>query len=252
MESLTGTAFANVRFVERTGSTNDDIAAVLGTPGAAGLTIVADYQERGSGRKGRAWVAPPGASLLFTTALPHALRAKDLWIVPFWVALVVQRGLRESGVEATLQWPNDLLLSGRKIAGILCVSRVVGHDAWVGCGVGINVRRIADPLLEEIVPPPAFCSDVAPQAEREAVLANVLRAFDGMLELLWTPHNIARRWETAAGLPGVPYRILADGEAEPVDVEALRLSNDGGLVVRTAQNSERTINLADARVLRGL
>lgn len=251
MERLAGTAFERVRFVERTGSTNDDIAALLGSAEADGLTIVADYQERGSGRKGRAWVAPPGASLLFTTALPQTVRANDLWIVPYWVALAVQRGLRECGVDASLVWPNDLLIDGRKVGGILCVSRVVGAQAWVGCGIGLNVRRVDDPLLDEIVPPPAFCSDVAPDIERETILAHVLAQFNALLPLLATPQNIARRWEAAAGLPDARYRVLVDGEEHPIDVTALRLSNDGGLVVRTAANTERTINLADARVLRG-
>src|SRR5947209_1900966 len=115
MESLAGTAFANVRWVERTGSTNDDIAALLGTPAGSGLTIAADYQERGAGRKGRSWVAAPSASLLFTTALPNAIATTHLWAVPFWVALGVQRALIDASVPATLQWPNDLLLNGRKI-----------------------------------------------------------------------------------------------------------------------------------------
>lgn len=250
MDRLAGTPFERVRFVERTGSTNDDIAALLGSAEADGLTIVADYQDRGSGRKGRVWVAPPGASLLFTTALPQTIRASDLWIVPYWVALAVQRGLRESGVDASVVWPNDLLLDGRKVAGILCISRVVGFDAWVGCGIGINVHRIDDPLLAKIVPSPAFCSDVAAEIDRKALLARILKAFDESLALLATPQNIARRWERAAGLPGIPYRVHVDGEDGPIDVTALRLSNDGGLIVRTAANAERTINLADARVLR--
>lgn len=249
MESLAGSAFANVRWVERTGSTNDDVAALLGTPEAAGLTIVADFQERGTGRKGRAWVAPASASLLFTSALPEPVASTDLWAVPFWVALGVQRALVDSDVPVTLQWPNDLLLDGRKIAGILCVSRVVGNEAWIGCGVGINVLRTNDAQVEELVPPPAFCSDVTTIA-REALLEKILHVFSATYDQLHNPQNIARRWERAAGFPGVPYRVLVDGDSEAIDVTALRLANGGGLVVQTASNSERTINLADARVQR--
>jgi len=249
MESLAGSAFANVRWIERTGSTNDDIAALLGTPEAAGLTIAADYQEHGAGRKGRSWVAPPSASLLFTTGLPGAIPSTHIWAVPFWVALAVQRALIDVSVPATLQWPNDLLLNGRKIAGILCVSRVVGSDAWVGCGVGINVHRVHDPALDEIQPPPAFCSDAA-DVTREVLLEKILHVFAATHEQLCIPQNVARRWELAAGLPGVAYRVLVDGETEEQNVIALRLANGGGLVVQTAANKEREINLADARVLR--
>ncbi|MBV9270941.1 MAG: biotin--[acetyl-CoA-carboxylase] ligase [Candidatus Eremiobacteraeota bacterium] len=249
MESLAGTGFANVRWESRTGSTNDDVATLLGSSEAAGLTIVADYQEHGVGRKGRSWIAPPAASLLFTTALPNPIASREVWAVPFWTALAVQRALIDAGVPATLQWPNDLLLAGRKLAGILCVSRIVGAEAWVGCGVGINVHRVKDPALEQIVPPPAFCSDVA-AISRETLLERILLVFAATQEQLRNPHNIARRWEAAAGLPDISYRVLVDGESEPLDVTAIRLANGGGLVVRTATNTERTINLADARAMR--
>ena len=73
--ALVGTPFATVRYLAQTGSTNEDAAALLGEPAHAGLTIVADHQTRGAGRKGRTWVAPAGSSLLFTTILPEPLPA---------------------------------------------------------------------------------------------------------------------------------------------------------------------------------
>ena len=90
---LAGTAFSRIRYVEATASTNADASALLGDEGSAGLTIVAEYQSGGAGRKGRSWLAEPGSSLLFTTVIPGSLPAHDLWIVPFWTALAIRRAL---------------------------------------------------------------------------------------------------------------------------------------------------------------
>lgn len=244
--------FSGVLRVAVTGSTNDDIARLLGKPEALGLTIAADYQQRGSGRKGRAWIAPPGSALLFTTALPEPIASADLWIVPFWSALVVSAALEAHGIAVTLQWPNDVLLGKRKIAGILCISRISGDTAWAGCGIGINVTRPADAAgaaaLAEIEPPPAFCDDRAPVA-RDALLATILERFDAMYDLLRTPQHVARRWEEAARIPGTPYTFVLDGETAPFEAEPLRLATGGALIVRY-DGAQREIALADARVMR--
>ena len=141
--ALVGTPFAAVRYLAETGSTNEDAAAFLGDPEQAGLTIVAEHQTRGVGRKGRSWIAPPGSSLLFTTILPEPIPASEIWTVSFWTALAVRAGLERHEIATDLHWPNDLLVRPRKIAGILCTSRIVGAHAYVACGIGVNLVRSA-------------------------------------------------------------------------------------------------------------
>ena len=240
--------FHRISRVAVTGSTNEDIAQVLGSEDAHGLTLVADYQECGSGRKGRSWVAPAGSALLCTIALPDALPAGDLWVVPFWTAIVVAQAVRASGATPVLQWPNDLLIENRKVAGILCVSRVIGEFGWVGCGIGVNVRRPADPEIESITPPPAFLSDVA-NVDRDALLQMILRYADEAYDDLVSPERIMHQWERAANIPGARYRIVRDGESEPFDATALRLVSGGALLV-DREGVHEEVQLADTRVLR--
>jgi len=242
-----------IRSLAVTDSTNDDAAALLGRPDAGGTVIVADYQRAGRGRHARAWIAPPGSSLLFTAILPRTVASAHLWAATFWTALGVADGIEAAtGLRTGLQWPNDLLLGGRKCCGILCVSRVSGYEAWVGCGVGLNVVRPAgDAALEAIAPPPAFLSDgLASAPSRDAVLATILAAFERRLGALSDPAGIARAWEARAVLSGTPYRLLVDGESAPLDAIARRIDGDGALVVSAANGRERRIALADARVLR--
>jgi BirA family biotin operon repressor/biotin-[acetyl-CoA-carboxylase] ligase len=247
--ALAGTCFADVRAVRETGSTNDDASALLGDPSAAGATLVAEFQTAGRGRKaGRSWIAPAGSALLFTTILPAPLATDALWAVPFWVALAVADGVEEGcGVRLDLRWPNDLDLGPRKAAGILCTSRVTGAEAHVACGVGLNVRRPADPAIAAIEPPPSYLSDAAPHAEREAVLAGILGAMDGLLDVLERPAEIARAWEERAGLRGRPYRLRLDADGSIVAGTALRLDREGGLVI-AHDGRETVVHLGDARV----
>lgn len=245
---LLGTRLAAIRYVESTASTNDDAAELLGDEAHYGTTIVAETQTHGTGRKNRPWLAQRGTSLLMTTILPRFMPASHLWIVPFGVAICVKRALTLSGVHTQLHWPNDLLLDGRKVAGILCVSRIVGERAWVAAGVGINVHRTAG-AETGIEPAPAFCDDVAP-VERATILRDLLLNYDVWNETLDMPPRIARVWERQAGLPGTPYRILKDGETTPIDVTAIGLANGGGLIVEHNAGKRETIDLADARALR--
>jgi BirA family transcriptional regulator, biotin operon repressor / biotin---[acetyl-CoA-carboxylase] ligase len=249
-DALAGTRFADVRAVRETASTNDDAAALLGDPSAAGATVVAEFQTAGRGRKpGRSWIAPPGSALLFTTILPVAVPAAALWAVPFWVALAVADGVEEGcGVRLDLRWPNDLDLGGIKAAGILCTSRVMGAQAHAGCGVGLNVRRPVDPAAAAIEPPPAYLSDAAPHCKREAVLAGILGAMDGLLDVLDRPADVARAWEQRAELRGRPYRLRLDADGTIVAGTAVRLDREGGLVI-AHDGGETVVHLADARAV---
>lgn len=233
-----------------TGSTNDDMARILGEEGARGLTLVADYQRHGAGRKGRSWHAPPGSALLCTIGLPDPLPAANLWPVPFWSALVVRAALQRFGIDTQLQWPNDVLLAARKVAGILCISRVSGEYAWAGCGIGINVQRPEDPAaIAGIIPAPAYMSDAAAPVNRAQVLQAVLRCADELYDDLAVPARVVHAWEDAAQLPGARYRIQLDGQTQPFEATALRLSTGGALLV-DLDGAQREISLADARVLR--
>jgi BirA family biotin operon repressor/biotin-[acetyl-CoA-carboxylase] ligase len=248
--ALAETLFADVRYQAVTGSTNDDAAPLLARSDAAGATLVAEEQTAGRGRKaGRNWIAPAGTGLTFTTILPATLPAADLWAVPFWVALCVADGVQQAcGAHLDLHWPNDCFLNGRKVAGILCVSRVSGEIAHVGCGVGINVLRPSASALTGIAPPPSFLTDAAPSVAREIVLAEILLAFERRLPALHAPATVAHTYEERAALAGARYRVLLDRDGVELDGIARGLGPDGTLRL-DAGGGEHAISLADAQRL---
>lgn len=248
--AVAGTRFGDIRYSAETGSTNDDAAAILGEERSGGATLVAEFQTAGKGRKaGRSWIAPRGTSLLFTVILPVRVDVRALWATPFWTALAVATGIeRACGVRVDLRWPNDCDLAGRKVAGILCVSRVSGDRAHVACGIGINVTR-SDGADEAIAPPPAFLSDASANSEREAILADILHAMDDALPQLNAADTIVRDYEARAALDGTPYRMRLDADGTEIAGIARGIKPGGALRLQTP-DGERAIDLADARVAR--
>jgi BirA family biotin operon repressor/biotin-[acetyl-CoA-carboxylase] ligase len=248
--ALRDARFGDIRYSAVTGSTNDDATPLLARPDAAGATLVAEEQTAGRGRKaGRAWIAPRGTGLLFTTILPTTLPAVGLWAVPFWVALCVADGVMQAcGVHLDLRWPNDGFLHERKVAGILCVSRVTGANAHVGCGIGVNVLRPAAHETAAIEPAPAFLADAAPHVQREVVLAEILLAFERRLAALQSPAIVARTYEERATLIGARYRVRLDLSGDELDGIALGLGPDGALRLEV-DGTEHAVALADARRL---
>ncbi len=242
------TKFATIIYTDKTGSTNDDAYKVLGDPTFAGATFVADEQTAGKGRKtGRRWISPPLTALLFTTILPVTVPATDLWAVPFWVAMAVAEGIRRAcGVNVEMRWPNDLFARDRKVAGILCISRVNGATAHVGCGVGINCARPQGYGAAGIEPPPGYLTDIARRVSRELVLAETLNAFHRRLPALRAPETVAATYAERAGLIGSRYRVRMDIDGALFEGIARGIGPDGALRL-DVNGTERLVAMADAR-----
>jgi len=123
-----------------TTSTNDRARTLAASGAPHGTLVTAGEQTAGRGRQGRTWSAPPGRALLLSLVLrdPPAL-------LPLAAALAVAEVAAE---EARIKWPNDVLLDGRKIAGILAEGRP--QDGWAVLGVGLNVALRVEDLPPEL------------------------------------------------------------------------------------------------------
>jgi BirA family biotin operon repressor/biotin-[acetyl-CoA-carboxylase] ligase len=228
-----GGLWQQIRVIQVTGSTNADLLAeaVAGAPG--GRVLVAEAQTAGRGRLGRPWVSPPRASLTFSVLVrPRDLPpARRPWI-PLLAGVAVASALRGSAaVDAQLKWPNDVLVGGAKLAGILAEQ----HRDAVVVGVGINVT-----VRREELPAPSATSLLlanAADTDRERLLGAVL----GQLEhwyLAWAGAGDA----DACGLRGEYLRRCATvGRGVRVELPggrvltgvAVDVDSGGMLVVRT-------------------
>jgi BirA family biotin operon repressor/biotin-[acetyl-CoA-carboxylase] ligase len=140
-----------------------------------GAVVATDEQTEGRGRLGRSWHAPRGTSLLFSTSLvpdvPPA-RLPELSLVAG--AAVADAISAETGLRTTLKHPNDVLVDGRKVAGILAES----VDGRVVLGVGVNVSQSADELPDEVVTPATSLALAGAAVDRAALLAAILERLE--------------------------------------------------------------------------
>lgn len=126
-----------------TESTNDDARAAARNGVLEGAVFLASSQSAGRGRMGREWVSPPGGVYLSVVLRPRVAPA-EVSSLTLAVALGVAMGLERLGIRPKLKWPNDLLLNGGKLAGLLHEMSVESDVVeWVVAGVGVNVRRPA-------------------------------------------------------------------------------------------------------------
>jgi BirA family biotin operon repressor/biotin-[acetyl-CoA-carboxylase] ligase len=159
------------RFVESTASTQ----ALIAPDAAEGTLVAADAQTAGRGRLGRSWEAPAGTSLLFSVALTPAVPADRLPGLTLVAAHAVADALAAAGLEPAIKYPNDVLIRGRKVAGILGEAR----DGRVVLGVGVNVNVPAGELPRQTqTPATSVLLEKGERLDRGELLANLLEALE--------------------------------------------------------------------------
>lgn len=230
-------------------STND-LAWELAQGGADdGTSVVADVQAHGRGRQGRSWHSAPGKGLALSLLLRPGCDRAALATAPLVAGLGLARALETLGIDVRLKWPNDLLVGGRKISGVLVESRrdVDGADLVV-MGVGVNVAERAEDF-----PPPLRKSATSltlqgVAATREQVAA----AFLNTLEPLWDQHQegdparTLEAWRTHAEFWGRPVTVTTStGQVSGV---ARDLDSRGGLVIEPEGGAPITVYAGDLRV----
>ena len=158
---------AHVRSIETAwtvDSTNSALLARPNPPFGGCDVLLAEYQTAGRGRHGRAWLAPPGGSICLSLAWAFREVPQDLGALGLVIGVCALRALRESGLEdARLKWPNDIVVDGKKLGGILIELRAESAGpASVVIGIGLNVA-IGAKVLEAIGETGARPSTWSPQ-----------------------------------------------------------------------------------------
>jgi BirA family biotin operon repressor/biotin-[acetyl-CoA-carboxylase] ligase len=124
-----------------TGSTNDDARGLARSGAEEGTVVLASRQMAGRGRLGRTWQSPDGGAY-FSLVLRPQVSPAEVASLALAVALGIAEGLESLGVESALKWPNDVLVDGGKVAGVLLEMAAESDRVdWVVVGVGVNVRR---------------------------------------------------------------------------------------------------------------
>lgn len=242
-----GSVWTDLRVVASTGSTNADVIAAAQQGAPQGLVEVAESQTSGRGRLDRQWSSPPRAGLTFSVLLrPSPPRPTWSWL-PLLAGLAVRRAVAAvTELEVDLKWPNDLLVGGRKLAGLL--AEVHGDALVIGIGLNVSTRET------ELLPTAASLATAGAEVlDRDTLLRAILRelgsGYDAWSLRGGAAEAIRDEYVRHCLTVGSALRIalagggVLEGTGEDVDVE-------GRLVVRLSDGSKQAVSSGDVEHVR--
>lgn len=227
-----------VHRLEHVGSTQDEAHRLAAAGAPAGTAIVAERQSAGRGSRGRVWESPAGGLWMSVISRPAAAAGAELLSLRTGLAAAAALDGIGGLPPVELKWPNDVLLDGRKVGGILCEARWQGDAlAWVAVGIGLNVRN--RPPTDTRLPGASLA-----EWRTELTVDDVLRALLAELHDLDAGGPTLARPELAAWrrrdwLRGRTLRVPVAGTAEGI-------AADGALRVRRADATLELVRSGDA------
>jgi BirA family biotin operon repressor/biotin-[acetyl-CoA-carboxylase] ligase len=237
------------RYFDSIGSTNDE-ALVWASQGAPDFSlVVADEQTSGRGRMDRKWFTPPGSALALSLILrpaeaerAHPSRTTGL------LALSLTETLSRLGLAPQIKWPNDVLLNGKKVAGILVESSWMGEtlEALI-LGMGVNVCEASVPTTENILfPATSVENELGQLIERSHLLQEILTRV-----LEWRPklgsEAFLKAWEEKLAFRGQQVQV-EEGSGGALTGKILGLEPDGNLRLRDERGKSVTVRFGEVHL----
>ncbi|MEO8457541.1 MAG: biotin--[acetyl-CoA-carboxylase] ligase [Chloroflexota bacterium] len=225
-----------------TSSTMDIARAEADADASEGTTVLAEEQTAGRGRFGRTWVSPAGKNLYFTVILrPTVQQVRLLGIIsPLAVALAIEE---TTGLTPQIKWPNDVLLAGRKVSGILIETEFSGSDpkyALVGIGINVNFEIEPDSEIADIAT--SVKQELNAEANREAILAAALNHIEALYAAP-DPPAVIEAWKSRLETLGREITLTFRNEA--ISGHAEDVDDAGNLILKLANGTMRTFEAGE-------
>ena len=246
---LSSLPLSTFRYFDTIGSTNDEALAWASKDAPDFSLVIADEQTSGRGRMERKWFTPPGAALALSLILrptnterAHPSRTTGL------LALSLAESLLQLGLAPRIKWPNDVLLGGQKVSGILVESSWIGErlDAMI-LGMGVNVLNAAIPPADQLLfPATSIETKLGHPVDRIELLKNILtRVLD------WRPKlgtdAFLKAWEEYLAFRGQQVRV--EGRSgDPIIGVLLGLEADGSLCLQNDHGRSVTVRFGEVHL----
>lgn len=226
-------------------------AKQLGDEGAPhGTLVVADMQNAGRGRRGRAWVSPPGCSIYHSILLRPEFAPGKAPMLTLVMAYSVASALKKcTGLDVQIKWPNDIVLGGKKIVGILTeMSTEIDYINHVVIGIGINVNM--EHFSEEIAKTATSLRiETGKKIRRAPIIAEIMRKFEANYEQFLLTEDLSAIREAYNNLlvnQNKDVNIISGTESRKAF--ALGINDHGELLVRWEDGSEEAIYAGEVSV----
>lgn len=243
----------SVHYCHSVTSTNSLASELAGNGAADGTVVIAETQTKGRGRLGRSWVSPPHRNLYLSAILRPPLAASAAPRITLVAGLAVAEAVRGWTPRAAIKWPNDVLIDGRKVAGILTELEVTeGEVGFVILGIGVNLNSDAEDFPKEVRDRAiSLCAAVGGVVDRTAFAVNLLSRLEERYEQFLRQGFAAIRplWEGLSCLNGRQVEIDSGGTRRTGVV--LGLGADGALRLRDPAGQEVSVVAGDVTVVDG-
>ncbi|MCK9276108.1 MAG: biotin--[acetyl-CoA-carboxylase] ligase [Syntrophales bacterium] len=236
-----------IKYYHETPSTQDMAKQIALTGSAEGTVAVAETQTRGRGRMGRAWSSPPGG-IYFSMILRPELSPVEAPKIPLVVGVAVAEAIEKAaGLYPKLKWPNDILINGKKIAGILAeMSAETDRVEWIVIGIGINVntRRAAFPEELKTIAT-SLRAETGLSLKRVEILQSILFEIENSYENFLTEgfEPIRRRWKELSHMIGANVTVTRGKQR--VEGRAVDIDEGGALILQRTGGDLQRITFGD-------
>ena len=231
-------------------STNAEIARLAVQGAEHGTVVAAESQTAGRGRRGRRWESPAGENIYMSILLrPDCVPDKAPMLTLVMAYSVAQVIEELEFAEVQIKWPNDLVLSGKKICGILTEMQLKGSEIdYVVVGVGINVNTRNFPAELENRATSLFLES-GRKFERESIVENIVDKFEHAYRQFGNVQDLSFLQETYNSMlvnAGKEVRVLEPGKEYTAYAQGI--NSKGELMVRTPNGEEKTIYAGEVSV----
>lgn len=252
--AVKGDFWKNIFVYDRVNSTNQ-LAMFLAAKDdlLTSIIIIADSQEAGKGRLGRTWISPPGRNIYMSIAFKPRLDTRDATMLTLITSVACAHAIKKiSGLQVSIKWPNDLILSGKKLGGILTEIRAdIDKVNLAVIGIGINVNMGKGDFTEEIRSIATSIKEESGKCcSRNELVIEILRQiehFYGML-IEHGKYPLLNEWKILSSTLGKSVKVVIGDEtliglAEDID-------DNGMLILELASGLRRRISAGDIFLLR--
>ena len=250
--SATGIVGRQLLVVEETTSTNDEAERLALKEAPEGLVVLAEIQTRGRGRLGRTWHGRSGKSLLLSVLLRPAWRVAELPRLTIMGAVAVCRAVeRLAAIRPAIKWPNDVMVEGRKLAGILTEMRAESYRVrYVVLGIGVNVNQEAAEFPTELTGRCESLRNLTGRTwNRAEVATHLLQELDQIYERVNEGRfkEVAAEWQDRCTTLGQWISVRSGSSRQTGFAESI--DEEGGLLLRTGQGLLQRITSGDVTVI---
>jgi len=251
-KKIKGNIGKEIFFYETVGSTNTTAMDLFGKT-AEGAIVLADYQEKGRGRLGRTWISPAGDNIYMSIILKPEIEPQDTTLITIMAAVACAIALRRvTGLNISIKWPNDLMVSDKKIGGILTELKTAADKIIVAIvGVGININIDIDMLPDDIRKIATSVKNEAGKSySQEDIIAEILNEMsDWNMELKsMNRQRLLSEWRRLTSTLGKEVNVIAGKESFKGFAESI--DDKGMLILRLPSGDLKRISSGDLTILR--